>query len=110
MSIMYPVVKYRTIDASAYVGPGGGSQFEGDPLPDASRLGSSFSRCAPAATNPKGYAVYTTPPVWPQVGGHHTGSLQELPHTVCDPVVPLLVAFYNPGSIWDGYPIPPHPS
>jgi|AntRauMFilla1563_2_1112583.scaffolds.fasta_scaffold264361_1 hypothetical protein len=28
------------IDASAYIGPVGGSQFEGDPLPS-SRLGSS---------------------------------------------------------------------
>ena len=37
--------------ASAYFGPGGGLQSEGYPLPS-SRLGSSFSRFALAATNP----------------------------------------------------------
>jgi hypothetical protein len=39
----------------------------------------------------------TTPPVRPHVVGmHHICSLQELQHTRWDPVVPLLVAFYNP--------------
>jgi hypothetical protein len=28
--------------------------------------------------------------------GYHMGSPQELPHTVCDPLIPLLVAFYDP--------------
>jgi hypothetical protein len=27
--------------------------------------------------------------------GHHRGSLQEPPHTICDPVVPVLVVFYD---------------
>ena len=85
----------KIIDASAYFGPGGGSQFEGYPLPS-SRLGSSFSRCAPAATtNPNVYAEhYAASAV--ACRGYHIGSLQELPNTICDPVVPLLVAFYDP--------------
>jgi hypothetical protein len=29
-------------------------------------------------------------------GGYHIGSLQELPHTRLDPMVPLLVTFYEP--------------
>jgi hypothetical protein len=41
----------KTIYAFAYFRPGGGSQFEGYPLPS-SRLGFSFSCCAPAAANP----------------------------------------------------------
>jgi hypothetical protein len=47
----------KMIDASACFGPGGGSQFEGYPLPS-SRRGASFSRCAPAATDPKVYAEH----------------------------------------------------
>jgi hypothetical protein len=44
--------------ASACFRPGGGSQFEGYRLPDVSRLGSSFSRCAPEPTNPEVYAEH----------------------------------------------------
>jgi hypothetical protein len=40
-----------------FIRPMGGSQFEGYPLPS-SRLGSFFSRCAPAATNVKVYAEH----------------------------------------------------
>jgi hypothetical protein len=29
-------------------------------------------------------------------GHHHIGNLLELPHTIFDPAVPLLVAFYDP--------------
>jgi sec-independent protein translocase protein TatA len=36
----------------------------------------------------------TTPLVRPHVCIYHIGGLQELSHTLCDPVVPLLVAFY----------------
>jgi hypothetical protein len=74
------------------------SQFEGPRLrPDASRLGSFFSRCAPAATkpaatNPKVYAEhYAAHAAACRV--YHIGSLQGLPHAKSDPVVPLLVAF-----------------
>ena len=81
-------------DASAYFGPGGGSQFEGYPLPS-SRLGSSFSRCAPATTSPKVYAEHYAARA-DACRGYHIGSLQELPHTMCAPLVPLLVAFYDP--------------
>jgi hypothetical protein len=66
------------------------------PLPS-SRLGSSFSCCAPAATNPKVYTECRRP-LRPRAGTcmYHIGSLQELTHTICDPVVLLLVAFYDP--------------
>jgi hypothetical protein len=85
----------KMMNASAYVGPGGGSQFEGDPLLEVSRLGSFFSRCVPAATNPTSYAGhYATRAA--AYRGYHIGSLQELRQTICDPVVPLLVAFNNP--------------
>jgi hypothetical protein len=54
-----------------------------------------FSRCAPAATNPKVYAErYAARAA--VCRGCHIGSLQELPHTICDPVVPLLGSFYDP--------------
>ena len=41
----------------------------------------------------------TTQPVRLHAGTgiYHIGSLQELPHTICDPVVPLLVAFHATG-------------
>jgi hypothetical protein len=72
----------------------GGLQFEGFPIPS-SRLGSSFSRCAPAATHPKVYTEYHA--VHAAIcRGHHIGSLQELPHTVNDVVVPFPVAFHDP--------------
>jgi hypothetical protein len=46
-------------------------------------------------TNPKVYAEhYATRAA--ACRRHHIGSLQESPHTLCDPVVPLLVAFYDP--------------
>jgi hypothetical protein len=82
----------QLIDASAYYdGPKGGRfAFYSYPLPF-SRLASSFSRCAPIATNPKVYAEH-----YSECRGYHIGSLHELPYTRCDPVVPLLVAFYDP--------------
>ena len=46
-----------------------------------SRLGSSFSCCAPAATNPKVYAHYAARLA--ACRGYHIGSLQELPQTAC---------------------------
>jgi hypothetical protein len=57
------------------------------------------------ATNPKVYGEHyaTRAAVF---RGYHIGSLQELPYTICDPVVPLPVAFYDPQY---GYSIPPHP-
>jgi hypothetical protein len=70
------------------------SQFEGYPLPS-SRLGSSSSYCAPAATSPKVYAEHYAAHA-AACRGYHICSLHELPHTICDPVVPHLVAFYNP--------------
>jgi hypothetical protein len=57
----------KIIDASAYSGLMGGSQFEGFSL-SSYRLGSSFSRCAPAATSAS-FMRNTTPPVRLRVGG-----------------------------------------
>jgi hypothetical protein len=72
----------------------GGSQFEGYLLRSSS-LGSSFSRCAPAATNAEAYAEHYAARA-AECWGYHIGSFQELPHTRFDPVVPLLLAVYDP--------------
>jgi hypothetical protein len=71
------------IGASAYFGPGGGSQFEGYPLPS-SRLGDDFSCCAPATINPQVYAENYAARAAARRGHHHIGSLRELLHTICD--------------------------
>jgi hypothetical protein len=65
-----------------------------DILPS-SRLGSSLSRCVPAATNLKVYAEHYASRA-ASCKRYHIGSLQELPYTVRDPAVPLLVAVYGP--------------
>ena len=77
-----------------------------DPLPP-SRLGFSFSCCAPAAIYPKDYAKHCAARAV-ACRRYHVGSLQELSHTICDPVVPLLVALCPTLAYGDGYPIPPH--
>jgi hypothetical protein len=51
----YVVDQYCTVPHN--FGPHGGVAFQGYPLPS-SRPGSSFSRCAPAATNSKVYAEH----------------------------------------------------
>jgi hypothetical protein len=56
------MIKTKIIDgylASAYLGPGGGSQFEGYPLASA-KLGNddAMRPCAPAATKPKVYSEH----------------------------------------------------
>jgi hypothetical protein len=86
--------KSKIINTSAYFGPSGDSRFEGYPLPS-SRLGSSFSCCTPAATNPEvcaGHCAACTA----ACRGFHIGSLHKLPHTVCNPLFSRLVAFYDP--------------
>ena len=82
------------IGASAHFVIKCGSEVEGYPLPS-SRLGSSCSRCAPAATNPKVYAEHYAARAAACMG-RHIDSPQELPHNICNPVVPLLVALYDP--------------
>jgi hypothetical protein len=70
----------------------------GDPLPSC-RPGSSFSRAVRQPPLIIKSMRNTTLPVRPHVGTgiYHIGSLQERPHTICDPLmVPLLVAFYIP--------------
>jgi len=74
---------------------------EGFPLPS-SRLGSSFSCCAPAATNPEVYVEHCAARA-AACRRYHKGSLQELPHTICEPVVPLLVALHDMVAYVDGY-------
>jgi hypothetical protein len=39
--------------------------------------------------------------------GSHIGSLQELTHTICAPVVPLCITFYDSIQGWASYNIPP---
>jgi hypothetical protein len=54
----------------------------------------------------------TSPPVRPHecTGMYDIGTLQELPHTRCDPVVTLLVVFYDPRLHTNmGILLPPHP-
>jgi hypothetical protein len=75
-------------EASACFGRRGGSHSEGNPLP-------SFSPQAPPAL-----AVRQEPLILKymrntRTGHHHMDSLQELPHTTCGPVQPILVAFYD---------------
>ena len=54
-----------------------------------------YATRATAATHPTVYAeLYATRAA--ACRGYHIGSLQELPQTIYDPVVPLLVAFYDP--------------
>jgi hypothetical protein len=60
----------------------GGSQFERYPLP--------FSRFAPLI-----YADHYAPRA-AACRRYHIDILKKLPPTICDPVVPLLVAFYDP--------------
>jgi hypothetical protein len=66
------------------------------PTPRRGWLG-SFSCCAPAgSTNPKDYrSLFYAARVAARIGTgiYHIGSLQELPHTVCDPMVPFSVTF-----------------
>jgi hypothetical protein len=50
---------------------------------------------APAATDPIVYVEHYTARA-AACSGYHIGSLQELLHTICDPVVPPLVALYDP--------------
>jgi hypothetical protein len=88
------MIHSKRIDESACFGPEGCLQFEGYPLPS-STLGSSFSRRASAATHPKVYAEHYAARA-AACRGFYKGSLQELPHATCDPMVPLLVAFYDP--------------
>jgi hypothetical protein len=64
----------------------------------------SFSRCAQAATHPKVYMLWnTTPPqlaLQPRVAGGGTQVVfKKLKNTICDPGVPLLVAFYDPHGL-----------
>jgi hypothetical protein len=47
-------------------------------------------------SNPKVYAEHYAARAAACKGHYHIGSLQELPHTIRDPVVPLLVAYYDP--------------
>ena len=49
MSIIYIITAYSGLR----------SQFEGYPLPSYHKLAFSFSRCAPAATDPKSYLCIT---------------------------------------------------
>jgi hypothetical protein len=74
----------------------GGVRSEARLRPVAYGQAATISRCAPAATNPK-VLCNTVPPVQPHVGRgiYLIGSLQKLPHTICDLVVPLVVAFYT---------------
>jgi hypothetical protein len=78
-----------------YFGPKGAVCVLNLPTPPSSRLGSSFSRRAPAAANPKVYAEHHVARAV-TYREYHIGSLQELPYMVCDPVGPLLFAFYDP--------------
>jgi hypothetical protein len=66
-------------------------------LRPSSRLGDDCSHCAPAATNPKVYVEHYAARVV-ACRAYHIGSLPELPYTMCDVVVPLLVAFNNTQS------------
>jgi hypothetical protein len=77
--------------ASACFRPGGGSQFEGYRLPDVSRLGSSFSRCAPEPTNPEVYAEHYAARA-AACRRYHIGSLQKL-------LCPFWSPFATRGSI-----------
>jgi hypothetical protein len=59
-----------------------------------SRLSSFFSRCAPVATNPQVYAEHYAACA-AAFRGYPIGSLQELPNTICYPVVAFMVAIYD---------------
>ena len=87
----------------------GGSHFEGDPLPSP-RLGSSFSRCTPAATNPKSMRN-TTPPVRAHAGDITQAVFRNYRTLYVIPWCPYWPPFTTRGSILYGmgilYPATP---
>jgi hypothetical protein len=79
----------KSITLPRTFGPEGAVRAPRRPALQRGRLHHIHARCAPAATNPKVYAKHYTPSA-AACRGYHIGSrLQELPHTICDPVVPI---------------------